>query len=311
VTVIDTDDSHRCLGVEVKYGTSTFICIAVYFPVFENTDEYEENVLFCAAFIDAICSQYVHSKDTKFMIYGDFNYDMQKFITHSRLKVMRDLFNEISLTCCDHLDANNVGYTYKKESLGQYSFIDHVFVLKQNVTDVIEFAILDHGNNLSDHCAINIVWNCDMSVELHNKNENANESDMPLLWDLLDVDSYRNICGNYFRTILVPSACHCVYPCLHSEHKVEISMFADSIAEALRAAGKACCPCKTKGYQKHYWCDELNELKRLSMQAHLAWKEGGFQRDGLLNDNRLLCKRRYKNAVRLAKRNAGKKSIQN
>ena len=44
----------------------------------------------------------------------------------------------------------------------------------------------------------------------------------------------------------------------------------------------------------------------LSIRAHKAWKEGGCLRSGPLNDNRLLCKKRYKLAIRETKRNAGK-----
>ena len=105
----------RCMAVEVKCGPSIFICVAVYFPVFENidTDEYEENILLCSAFIDSICSQYPSDQNVKLVICGDFNFDMLRLNTIARLNIIRELFNEFNPCSCYHLDVNNVCYTFK------------------------------------------------------------------------------------------------------------------------------------------------------------------------------------------------------
>ena len=79
------------------------------------------------------------------------------------------------------------------------------------------------------------------------------------------------------------------------------------MASVLYQAAKVCFQSKCKGFRKHYWSNNLNNLKQLSIASHQAWKEGGSPRNGVLNDNRLLCKKRYKCAIREAKRNAGKK----
>ena len=63
---------------------------------------------------------------------------------------------------------------------------------------------------------------------------------------------------------------------------------------------------KHAAFQKHYWSEELNNLKQLSMQTHKAGKERGCLRSGPLNDNRLLCKKGYMLAIREAKQNAFK-----
>ena len=79
------------------------------------------------------------------------------------------------------------------------------------------------------------------------------------------------------------------------------------MADVSYQAAKVCFQSKCKGFRKHYWSDDLNNLKQLSIASHQAWKEGDYPRKRVLNDNRLLCKKRYKCAVREAKRNAGKK----
>lgn len=44
---------------------------------------------------------------------------------------MLELFDELSVICCDDLDNNNVDYTYENEYSEVRSFIDYVFVATQ------------------------------------------------------------------------------------------------------------------------------------------------------------------------------------
>jgi hypothetical protein len=57
------------------------------------------------------------------------------------------------------------------------------------------------------------------------------------------------------------------------------------------------------GITKPWWSDKLSELKRLSIEAHALWSTQGRPRFGVFNDNRLLCKSRYKKALRDARTN--------
>ena len=116
VKVIDVDYIHRCLAVEIIAGKITYVCIVVYLPVLENSDDYENDLLLCSAFIDAVASHYTFTNEMTLMICGDFNFDMHKFLTCKRLKLVNDLFNELDLHCCDDLDVNKVGYTYHHDT---------------------------------------------------------------------------------------------------------------------------------------------------------------------------------------------------
>jgi hypothetical protein len=62
------------------------------------------------------------------------------------------------------------------------------------------------------------------------------------------------------------------------------------------------------GVTKPYCNSELSRLKRLSVEAHTIWVRCGRPHLGIVNDNRLLCKSRYKRALRLA-RNSFKHSL--
>ena len=52
---------------------------------------------------------------------------------------------------------------------------------------------------------------------------------------------------------------------------------------------------------KPYWSADLSRLKRISIEAHNMWNYQGRPRHGIYNDNRLLCKSRYKQAIRIAR----------
>ena len=49
---------------------------------------------------------------------------------------------------------NNVGYTYRSESLQQYTLIDHMFIYDNDLKLTKEYSVIDSGSKMSDHCAI-------------------------------------------------------------------------------------------------------------------------------------------------------------
>jgi hypothetical protein len=85
------------MAIELVAGKTTYVCITVYLPVFVNTDEYEEDMLLCASFIDAIASHYLYNNDVVFLLCGDFNFVVNRLVTSKRLQIFRDLFSELAV----------------------------------------------------------------------------------------------------------------------------------------------------------------------------------------------------------------------
>jgi hypothetical protein len=50
--VLGVHDSHRCVAVKISYGNLSYVCVNVYLPNFSNSDDYDEEILNCFAFID-------------------------------------------------------------------------------------------------------------------------------------------------------------------------------------------------------------------------------------------------------------------
>lgn len=65
----------------------------------------KEPILY-VAFIEAISLLYLQNKNIKLMLCGDFNFDSTKLRLYPLLKLMLELFNELSVICCDDLDIN-------------------------------------------------------------------------------------------------------------------------------------------------------------------------------------------------------------
>jgi len=62
------------------------------------------------------------------------------------------VFNSAGIVCCDHLiRTNSECVTYCNTSLGQASFIDHIYVSRCIIGCVSNVDILDSGVSLSDH----------------------------------------------------------------------------------------------------------------------------------------------------------------
>ena len=99
------------------------------------------------------------------------------------------------------------------------------------------------------------------------------------------------------------SQCDCAFPCINSDHKRLISAFYDQIAFFLKDVARVAVKEKKTNVKKPHWSEELSKLKRLSIEVHTVWVMHGRPHQGIINDNRLLCKSRFKKAIRQARCN--------
>jgi len=79
-----------------------------------------------------------------------------------------------------------------------------------------------------------------------------------------------------------------------------IDQYYRNIMHYLVISANNCVPVKKSGYQKHWWSDELDELKQVTIDATNYWRSVGCPRSGVFfNNNRLQCKYRYKMAIKM------------
>jgi hypothetical protein len=124
------------------------------------------------------------------------------------------------------------------------------------------------------------------------------------IWNECNIANYQYAVAHRLNNLLASlDSFNCIFPCNHSEHKCSLSLLCNSLALLLKEAAVCCVDIKPSGFKKPYWSSELSYLKRLSVEAHSLWVAQGRPRSGLSNDNRLLCKARYKHVIRAARCN--------
>ena len=53
-TILGYDDLHRCVAVKIECAKFILMCINVYLPTYNNSDYYEEDILFCICWLNIL-----------------------------------------------------------------------------------------------------------------------------------------------------------------------------------------------------------------------------------------------------------------
>ena len=141
------------------------------------------------------------------MILGDFNFECHD--NHSCYKMFERLCDEYKLTCCDSRAEAGIQYTYFHDSLGRYSFIDHMFVDKGTFANVINYKTIDSGLNLSDHVPLSCTLALPLGAELRGGSGSYNNQvnrkiNNVLRWDRGDLALYYSLTGQLLQGLHVP-----------------------------------------------------------------------------------------------------------
>jgi hypothetical protein len=149
VKILKHSDNFRCLAVQFNNNVQHIIMFGVYLP-HSGASDYEVELLDTLGFI---CSTMDAYAGCKFIICGDFNFEFKsEFMGY---KTLMNMLMQYNLSSTDHLDVNNIGYTYVHESLDH--LLDH-FVLSSDL-NIGDVKVLSDGRNLSDHLALSVVVN--------------------------------------------------------------------------------------------------------------------------------------------------------
>jgi len=220
---------------------------------------------------------------------GDFNCEFYDGI--SNCQDLNNFILDNYLSICDSKVTTDDKFTYHHESLNCMSWIDH-FLVSWNLFDrVLDAQIIDNGTNLSDHRPIWIQLDgINLSVKYSvpidtGKPSNVNTS--RLRWDKADIISYYEMTRQFLDGIILSTDIDCDY---------------DNILTALHNAARLCVPRGKASFFKHYWDDDLDDLKNRSVEANRLWAECGRPRSGYLYHEKRTAKAAYKRALRNKRR---------
>jgi len=171
---------------------------------------------------------------------------------------------------------------------------DFLTVSDDLFVDILDFYILDHALNLSDHCAIILSIRVSLSNNLNSttchkanhKNHGTN-----LRWDHANLYNYHD--GTFIQLTPPIERIQCVYGdliwvycCIHHQYTPQcpvcvtgkasviptIEAWYNELVETLSSVAEASIPIVQVNALKFWWSQEASELKaRAAISAHHSW----------------------------------------
>ena len=181
--------------------------------------------------------------------------------------------------------------------------MDHFLVSDHLFTDIRDYFSVHEGDNLSDHSPV--VVSLDVSVNHVCTEKTFVQKPAWYKADESDMIKYRSILFAKMNDISIP---HDALVCSENsccEHYDAIARYHNDIVNACKEAAGASIPL-THRKSIVGWSDIVGPFKEESIFWHRLWKENGCQRNGVVYDIMLKCKRQYKRISRWVVRNREK-----
>ena len=266
---------------------------SVYMPYNDNSLNYNIEFESVVGELQGIVDKFY---DSKFIIGGDFN--ISKLSCNNTCKIMNRFCTVNNITWLDC--ATDTGdYTYYNDTLGTYSLLDHFLCSAElsGHSSLISTHILNDGDNTSDHLAIR----CEFFVECMLSNAKTRACSVSkLLWDKANLEPYQSALRETLSCVDLPYEALLCNKSACADHSPQLERYYTDIVNCLVACGEQYIPHVKVGLHKYWWSPELDDLKRQCIDMTALWSSLGRPRSGNINAERLRCKYRYKQAIKVA-----------
>ena len=299
-------DNKRIACVTVTTDIIKLILINVYMPQNNNSQQsYEE----FGDVLDEISSLIRTYANYNCLIGGDINIDFNK--NNSLNITLMKRFLEIESLLCSNLKFKLKDlFTYESFD-GSRSTIDH-FIYNEPLK-IIQYDILVHGNNLSDHNPIYINIECNyMKIERNIKSMNDHE--IKINWNKVesgDIALYKEILDVHLNNIQVSDELISCVDLNCKAHSDEMFRFFNDINDAITMASDFALPKskveleindKKKGIMPG-WNKYVKPVKDYSVLLTELWKNQGCKLGDDLDKDRKLARSYYHKAIKFVKSN--------
>ena len=302
------DYAHERVTV-MKLDTMSFpiLLINVYFPYFNSRDQAIHMSMYrdTLGFVENIMSQ---NPDCKFMILADLNCNIYD-TAHPFSKLIRETMEKFDLVSSFDLNPNfdyNSSFTRSDIKTNSYTLIDGILISSELSDSVSDVRILIHGDNLSDHCPVELELQVNVSQICIKKTVLPQYVNWKKLTDL-DKTRFEDAMRTNLALISVPfhSILHGDKCCFDDSHKVTLEQYYCNIMSAVVKA-ESVLPKTNPNFERSFWDDDLSELKTRSIECNNYWKSVGCPKSGPDFDCRKACHYKYKAAVRRKKKSTEK-----
>ena len=188
------------------------------------------------------------------------------------------------------------------ESLNQKKWSDHFLVSTSIAQSTANHEITDVGDNTSDHLPIKFQLSCKISAEP--TRAVASKKSPSLKWEKCS-EEQKNAYSTRLADLLLQnpdlSTSCTVAHCRNNDCLLSVQKEYDNLIDLITLADKV-LPRHKPGVQKHWWSDELTELRNKSIEIHRLWQLEGKPRSGPTSNERLRVRAAYKKAIKSAQK---------
>ena len=273
--------------------------ISIYMPFFDSSKPNEcvsESIDAISMLEEIISDHPLH----RVVVGGDLNTELKGDSPFDVLWLEFMAKNDI--VCCDSFNEGTNDYTYIHDSLNQRKWNDHFLVSSSIVASTANHAILDAGDNTSDHLPILFQLSCKMSAQPSCVKPQSKRPS--LKWEKCS-EQQKQLYTNHLAFISAqrPSEItHCqLAHCTSSNCIRSIQAEYDTLVDIVTEADKV-LPRHHPGVQKHWWNDHLTTLRNQNISIHRDWRDAGKPHDGSTNHERLRIRAAYRHALKTAKK---------
>ena len=297
----------RVSVMEMNTKQGGIIIINAYMPYHNSRDLLAYTALYqdTIGYIDNILHsfqgyQFIITADLNCNIF-DPNHTYTAFVTQLMSKY--DLVSTFDLMPNFDCQSSFTRYDLKTKS---YTLIDGILVSKTLVPNVSNVRIGNYGNNVSDHVPVEL----DLTVQIREVELTRAMPRSYVNWNKLSDDSkriFRQTMADRLASINVDYNCiiHGDCCCPDDEHKVHLENYYCDIMSAVIEA-ESVLPKSSPSFQRSFWSEELDELKRNSIDCCNNWKNIGCPLSGPAYNCKRNCYYSYKIALRRSKANDAK-----
>jgi len=271
------------------------IFVIVYMPYNDNSVDYFDEFEVAVGSMQRLVDKYI---GCKFVFGGDRN--ISKTSNNRTANTLDGFCRGNCFTWLDHVP--NGTYTFHDDVSNKFSMIDY-FVCSSDLTaSSVGINILNDGDNNSDHLAIV----CQFTVkDILSADKCDSFRPVKLLCDKADLDVYQSLLSQSLSQIALPAdALLCTLQNCQ-QHTVELEHYYCDIVHCLHIS-RQYVPRVKAGFHKHWWHPDLDDLKQKCIDITTLWSSVGRPHSGLINDERLKCKYRYKQAIKAAMQESDK-----
>lgn len=298
---IPSKSKRMCACILQFSSTLNLLLFNVYMPCDGTNQNVFDDVLDEIKIIISL-----HNECDHYIIGGDFNTDYTR-VQSPHVVSLRQFEIDLCLKECLYHDCACVDYTYSNDITGARSTIDHFLVTKNLFSNIVRYAPMHEGDNLSDHSPVEMQLSLNIPRKL---NVLSRATSAKRSWHRA---SEENVMNYKLKLRALLSRITVPYDALRRNVSVSeydatmdaIRVYHDSIVQACIDAATATIP-RVKKKRKAGWGQHCEPQRKQAILWNNIWKQSGSPQTGWVHAIRQSTRNAYRRASRWVTRNQEK-----